>query len=555
MKTRVIQDVPDEPSGGERGLGPHTNPEPASLAERLRRWSADHRTLATLGRVAVLATVVLAAAFVASRPGGSETIAAPSAAPDFAAIDSFVQAEMDAQRIPGLALGIVRGTRTVHLRGFGDADSSGRAVTAQTPFIIGSLSKSVTALAVMQLLEAGKIELDAPAQRYLPWFRVADDAASARITVRHLLNQTSGLSTKTGRSFQGSGDIDDGALEAAVRKLSGAELTAAPGETHQYSTVNYAVLGLIVQSVAGQPYETYVRERIFAPLQMRHSFTSEAAAKAEGLATGHHYWFGRPRAKDLPYNRGLVPAGYLISSAEDMGRYLAAQLNGGRYRGEAVLSPTGIAQLQRPAVPTASAGTSYGMGWFVGPIDGIPAVFHQGETFNFHANMVLSQRQWGVVVLMNAENSLDDLVGRGRQARIAEGVTSLLAGRRPPPPPSNAGIFAIFAIVLGLVALQAGFMIRSALALRRRRVSRGRFGWRIGMALLLNLAWAAIVLVVLPQRVLGLPLQVIATGIPDVGYTLLASGLVALVWGITRTTWAYFALREPQPSVTAPQPA
>ena len=67
----------------------------------------------------------------------------------------------------------------------------------------------------MQLVEAGKVELDAPVQRYLPWFRVADEAASAEITVRHLLNQTSGLSTKTGRSFQGNGDIDDAALERA----------------------------------------------------------------------------------------------------------------------------------------------------------------------------------------------------------------------------------------------------------------------------------------------------------------------------------------------------
>ena len=119
---------------------------------------------------------------------------------------------MDAQRIPGLALGIVQGDEIVHLRGFGEADSSGRAVTPQTPFIIGSLSKSVTALAVMQLVEAGKVELDAPVQRYLPWFRVADEEASAEITVRHLLNHTSGLSTKTGRSFQGNGDTsDDGA--------------------------------------------------------------------------------------------------------------------------------------------------------------------------------------------------------------------------------------------------------------------------------------------------------------------------------------------------------
>ena len=91
------------------------------------------------------------------------------------------------------------------MRGFGKADSSGRVVSPETPFIIGSLSKSVTALAIMQLVEAREVELDAPVQRYIPWFRVADESASARITVRHLLNETSGLSTKQGGRSRAAG--------------------------------------------------------------------------------------------------------------------------------------------------------------------------------------------------------------------------------------------------------------------------------------------------------------------------------------------------------------
>ena len=440
---------------------------------------------------------------------------------------------MDAQRIPGLALGIVEGDRIVHMRGFGKADESGRAVSPQTPFVIGSLSKSVTALAIMQLVEAGKVDLDAPVQRYIPWFRVADERASAQITVRHLLNQTSGLSTKTGRSFQGSGDTSDDALERAVRKLSTAKLTKPVGATHQYSTINYSVLGLIVQTVSGQSYERYIQEHIFGPLEMRHSFTSEAEAEPQGLATGHHYWFGRPAAADLPYNRGLLPAGYLISSAEDMAHYLIAQLNDGQYRGAEVLSPSGTAELHRPAVPTPEADTSYGMGWFVGPVNGIPAVFHQGETFNYHANIVLMPgSHQGVVVLMNAENSVDLFV-RGRMGTVAEGVASLLAGQEPPSPPSNTGIFVVYAALLGVIVLQVGGMIRSAAALRRRRVPTGRFGWksRTGLALALNLAWAVLVLVLLPKQ-FGVPLLTLAQGMPDLAYALLVSGVVALGWGV-----------------------
>ena len=101
--------------------------------------------------------------------------------PDFAAIDAFVESERQALRIPGLALGIVQGDRIVHLKGFGSADPSGRAVTPQTPFLIGSNAKSMTAMAIMQLVEAGTIDLDLPVQRYLPSFRVADAGASGRI--------------------------------------------------------------------------------------------------------------------------------------------------------------------------------------------------------------------------------------------------------------------------------------------------------------------------------------------------------------------------------------
>ena len=95
----------------------------------------------------------------------------------------------------GLRLGIVRGDRVVHLAGFGQADPTGRPVTPHTPMLTASITKSFTAMSVMQLVEAGKVELDAPIQRYLPWFRVADADTSAGMTVRHLLNQTSGFPT------------------------------------------------------------------------------------------------------------------------------------------------------------------------------------------------------------------------------------------------------------------------------------------------------------------------------------------------------------------------
>ena len=503
--------------------------------------SARQRTVAGW---AILTTLVLGSAYWATRPG-SDTPAAngKASAREYAPIERFVRDEMKVQRIPGLALGIVRDDRIAYVRGFGKADDAGRPVTPRTPFIIGSLSKSFTAMAIMQLVEAGKVELDAPVRRYLPWFRVADEDASRVITVRHLLNQTSGLSTKTGRSFQGNGDTSDAALERTVRKLRTVELTAPVGKKHQYSTINYSVLGLIVQAVSGRSYESYVQTKILDRLQMRDSFTSAAAAEQHGLATGYHFWFGRPRAAELPYNRGLIPAGYLISSAADMTHYLLAHLNDGHYHNTSVLSAPGVDELHRPAVATPKTGTSYAMGWFVGPINGIPAIHHQGETFNFHANAVLvPESRTGVIVLMNAENSLD-LFSAGRMGTIAEGVTSLLEGRKPAPRPSNIFSFLAYAALFGLLVAQARAIVRSVRALRNGSLPTGRLGprWRIGLSLVLSLAWAVPVLVLAPKQ-LGLPLLTLAQGLPDIAYLLLASGAVALVWGIARTAWAYAVL-------------
>src|SRR5262249_42797706 len=143
----------------------------------------------TLGACLVLGS--LGAFRMSRRSAQTESVSG-----DFKVVDDYITARMETSHIPGLSVAIVDGDQIVYLKGYGQADASGRPVTPQTPFIIGSISKTFTALAAMQLVESGKIELDAPVQRYLPWFRVADPVASARITVGNLLNHTSGLPQK-----------------------------------------------------------------------------------------------------------------------------------------------------------------------------------------------------------------------------------------------------------------------------------------------------------------------------------------------------------------------
>jgi CubicO group peptidase (beta-lactamase class C family) len=159
----------------------------------------------------------------------------------------------------------------------------------------------------MQLAEAGKRDLDAPVQRYIPWFRVADPEASTLVTVRHLLKQTSGLTEGAGRAATLAARMQP--LEPAVRALATIQLARPPGAAFEYSNLNYTTLGLVAETAAGQPFDAYLKTHIFGPLNMHHTYTAIEDARRSGLASGYRYWFGFPAAFDTPGHGGTVPAG------------------------------------------------------------------------------------------------------------------------------------------------------------------------------------------------------------------------------------------------------
>lgn len=504
-------------------------------------------TLKPHKRLLALGIVVLALCLIA--PASAFAEESPTAEPDLAAIDAYIQEEMREAHIPGLALGIVHDDEVVHIESFGVAGPSGRAVTPRTPFILASASKSFTALAIMQLSEAGKVDLDAPVQRYVPWFRVADKAASNQITVRNLLNHTSGLPEDTAFEPMRSNDMSDDALEERVRALNDVQLNHRVGTTFEYTDANYDVLGLIVQKVAGQSYESYVQERIFAPLEMGHSFTDQTDARRDGLATGYRSWFGFPVPFEAPYSRAAMPSSYLISSTQDMTHFLNAQLNGGRYGGTSVLSPEGVADMHRPAVREGDKDEFYGMGWEARSLGGVPVVRHDGTNSNFYADMVLEpEGRWGVVILANFDSI--NLNG-GRLQGLSSGVISQLHGQAPPdvPMPHHPLLAPAMLVVAIVSVLQALGITRSMVLLRRWRTQpnrRPRRRWavalRVGLPLVSNVGWGLFMLIGFPQ--LTYPLALTLLLVPDLGYLVVVSGVVALSWGIVRTVLAYLVLRK-----------
>jgi len=464
----------------------------------------------------------------------------------YEAIDAYIEQQMDRLNVPGAVLAIVEDDKIVHLRGFGQARPGGAVPSPQTPFILGSTTKSFTALAVMQLVEAGKIELDAPVQRYLPWFRVADPQASAQMTVRHLLNQTSGLSLLSG--WIPLADFDDrpDASERQARALSTLVLTRPVGSAFEYSNMNYNLLGLIIEAASGESYEAYIENHIFAPLEMRHSYTTRAEAAQNGLAMGHRYWFAAPiAAPDLPLPRGSLASGQLISSAEDMANYLIAQLNEGRYGDVQILSPAGIAELHRPAVAANFMGAptgQYGMGWFIEDHGQTRIIFHNGTVPDFDTYMaLLPEQKKGVMLLINADHFMMTPVF----TEVGIGLSTLLAGESPAP----ISFGAIPWVLRGLLLIPALQIVGVTLTLRRLRRwhqapdSRPRGGRKWGRYILLPLIPNLLVaLLLIPM--LGAIRGFVWLFMPDVSWIALISGSFAALWIFVRTGLILWTLRS-----------
>lgn len=450
-------------------------------------------------------------------------------------IDAFVEGERQASGIPGIALAIVHQGGPAHVRGFGH-DGRGTAISADTPFPIGSLTKSFTALLVRQAIDAGQLDADAPLQRVLPWFRVADADASARITLRHLLNQTSGFSRADGIAplLQGS----SASIKELARGLGAVSLNRPVGERFEYSNLNFVLLGAVLQAVTGRSWQELIQTQVFQPLQMNHSHTDHDAARQAGMTALHRMWFGLPVAQHVTPLPGFAPTGSVVASAGDMARYLQMLLADGMGPVGRVVSADGVAQLLSPASPSgrsrlvsADFQFRYGEGWFVGPFGAATdARWHLGNLPSFVAWMVLlPDTQQAVVVLINANTELPFNEVNAVMSRLPTGVVNLLRGQPVPQGPSLRRAYlplnaASALVVIGLLAL-AWWAVRS----RRARVCLG----------LLAIA----ITTVIALQAMGLTATMLLAFAPDLAGVLAAAlALLFLPSALRAAAWARRAI-------------
>lgn len=447
--------------------------------------------------------------------------------------------------LPGVAVGIVQDGQVVFLHGFGTSTKD--PITERTPFIIGSLSKSLTALAIMQLVEAGKLGIYDPVQKYLPWFRVdaprhsvGSERLSAGIKIQHLLAHMSGLPRYEGRALLSSkgGKTREQVVRALryVKLFSPIGITEQLGSIFQYSNLNYAVLGLLIEVVSGQSYEEYLQEHIFRPLGMQSSFTSELPAMEHGLSQGYRWWFGFPIPFTASYLSEAVPAAFVISTVEDMTKYLLACLDAGRSEG-AILSAASFQKMFLPQGINLKGAFDYGFGWRVGlqmeEYGGEKILRHGGEVSNFRADMVLVPGQkLGVVVLANCNNGLVAQLGLDQ---LALPLVRLLLGL-PLPRPSLSKRYFSSLLILAVMVLSA-IQGHSLLRFLRSEPSQTRKEKGI-LALLCDLL-APLLIVWRVPKVVDMSWQGLLLYVPDVSRWLLLMSGLSLLRGLLRL-WRFF---------------
>jgi CubicO group peptidase (beta-lactamase class C family) len=356
----------------------------------------------------VPALVVL---LLAAIPSLSQKTATPLSKEQAAQIEELIQAEMGTAKIPGLSVAVFAGDGVRYAKGFGLADlENSVAAKSTTVYRLGSLSKTITATAVMQLAEKGKLDLDAPVQKYCPAFREKPWPISASQLLAHLggvrdYNNQKFLeeyfSTRHYNSISDSLDI-----------FKNDPLLQEPGTKYSYSTYGYDLLGCVIEGSSGMAYSEYIRENILAPASMTQTRIDDVLQIIPGRARG----YGLTR-EAVVRNTGLadtsnkIPAGGLVSSVEDISRFAIA-LGKGKILSSATLEQMWTAQKTRngKTIP-------YALGWRVGERNGLKEIFHGGAAAGFSTFLYLiPKKNFGVVLMANLEllssKQRDDLARR-----------------------------------------------------------------------------------------------------------------------------------------------
>ena len=310
--------------------------------------------------------------------------------------DEFIKAQMTQQRIPGLALAIVKNGQVVKAAGYGYANIASKIpATAETVFKIASVSKPVLASGVLVLVQDGRLGLDDPVSKHLE----GTPASWSGITIRHLLSHTSGL-VREGPAFGPSKVQPDADV---IRSAYGEPLRFAPGERYEYGNLNYFILAEIIRRVSGRPWTEFLDTRVFKPAGMLTTYPTNTKATIANRALGYA---DNDNHRPAPEWKALRPSGAFLSTVLDLAKWDAA-LDTDR-----VLTAETRRAMWNPAKLRDGRDAPYGLGWFVSFSKGRTRVLHTGGMPGARSGFVkYLEDHLTIIVLMNLDDvDIDSIV-------------------------------------------------------------------------------------------------------------------------------------------------
>lgn len=358
----------------------------------------------------------------------------------YAKVDQYILDSMKQSKTSVLTLTIIQEDEVIYQKIYQIGDYEYK-VDLDTPFYIGSITKSFTALAIKQLASQGLIDINERVSVYLPWFDLKDDRGN-EIRVRDLIRHRSGLSTLDGNmayTYDSNYSIEE--LSQVITQT--VQIDSLIGNINSYSNLNYIVLGAIIEKVTGLTYQDYMNSYVYDLMDMNHTYHNYIEAKANGLVPSYRVVNGLRIPVNVPHPTAHVPAGYTMSSTHDMTNYLMMFLHEGYFNSKSLFENNSL----------SSDSVTYDPYWQELEIHD-EYFGHAGATFSATSQMIINQyRDMGILILTNARDVSSTKPISA--ALISEGVFTILRGisYKNPVPDFNWIIFTINSIFITLLII------------------------------------------------------------------------------------------------------
>ena len=321
-------------------------------------------------------------------------------------LDAWINASMKNQEQPGLSIGIVYNQDLIWAKGFGFADIDNKvAATPSTLYRIASISKLFTSTAIMQLRDEGKLQLDDPVAKHLPWFKIENHHTEGPIvTIRHLLTHTSGLPREpTGVSWR---DLTFPTRQEMIQNISKQKTVFSTETEWKYSNLALSLAGEIVATVSGESWEDYIEKNILGPLKMGRTIPMPNS-DLSGLAVGYGRRILDSSRSVEPFvdPEAIRPAGNMASNVEDLARFVSFQFSDIETRTEPILKSSTIREMHRVHWLRPDWQSGWGLGFEVKRVDEETRVGHGGSLPGFRCYLeMVPDKKLGVIVLTNADD-------------------------------------------------------------------------------------------------------------------------------------------------------